>query len=117
MPQRGGLLPLVATAVAAATLLVAVPLLRTPVASELAKVELTGLDAANGETLELARGAFGNKQQALRQIAPVPSRAAPRSASHLAAVPAAERPVRKENMVISCKAYLRSHALYSDFVS
>lgn len=96
MPPRGGLLLLVATAVAAATLLVAVPLLRTPVASELAGVELTGHTAANGETLELALGAaFGKKQQALRQMAPT---------------------VRKEKTVISGKAIFARMALYGDFV-
>jgi hypothetical protein len=98
---RGGRLLLVATAVVAATLLVAVPLRRAPVASELAEVELT---AANGETLELAGTAFGKKQQAMRQMAAAPRRSAPRSASRLAAVPTAARPVREEKKVISGKA-------------
>jgi hypothetical protein len=101
MPQRGGLLLVVAIAVVAVTLLVAVPLRRTPVASELAQVELT---AANGETLELAGPAFRKKQQALRQMAAAPRQAAPRSASRLAAVPAAVRPVHKGKKVISGKA-------------
>ena len=98
MPQRGGKLLVVATAVAAATLLVAVPLRRIPVASELVEVRLT---AAHGETLG---GAFGKKQQALRQMAAAPRRSAPRSASRLAAVPTAARPVREEKKVISGKA-------------
>jgi len=101
MPQRGGLLLVVATAVVTATLLVAVPLRRNPVASELAQVDLT---AANGEPLEPAGPAFGKKQQALLQMAAAPRRAAPRSVSRLAAVPAAVRPVRKGKKVISGKA-------------
>ena len=97
---RGGWLLLVATAVAAATLLVAVPLLRTlPVSSELSEVELTGPGFAAAKGASLSVTAFGNNQKALRQMA-----AGPRSTIRLAAVPAAARPVRKGKKLISGKA-------------
>lgn len=102
-----------ATAVAAAILLVAVPLLRNPVASELVAVQpavATGDTAKVGHVGPLPKQAFGIKQQALRQSEAhaalrhaAKHRQAPRSASRLAAIPAAPRPVRKEEKVIAGK--------------
>eukprot|EP00802_Teleaulax_amphioxeia_P012698 Tamp_12742.p1 GENE.Tamp_12742~~Tamp_12742.p1 ORF type:complete len:426 (+),score=131.06 Tamp_12742:22-1278(+) len=94
-PQRGGLLLVVATAVAAVTLLAAVPHLRGPPGA----AELAAMQPATAQPPAQPARPAAQKQQALRQGA-----AASRSARRVAAVPAAVRPARKARKAISGKA-------------